>query len=96
MAEIPKWVRLNRFAAWTAYFCALIGFASLAMTLTAAGSGHHGLAVTAGIICALAFVGGLSLFSVTVHRDHVAHHAAPNLLSDKWAATHPGGTWPRH
>ncbi|WP_227982431.1 hypothetical protein [Nocardia spumae] len=84
MSDTPAWVRRNRRVAWTSYFCVLTGFATLAMGLTAAGTGHTGWALTAGIICAVALIGGITLFGTTAHHDHVTHHAIPNLLSDSW------------
>ncbi len=84
MSDTPGWVRRNRRVAWTSYFCVLIGFATLAMGLTAAGTGHRGWALTAGVICAVTFIGGITLFGATAHHDRVTHHAIPNLLSDSW------------
>ncbi|MQY17235.1 hypothetical protein NRB20_02980 [Nocardia sp. RB20] len=87
MSMTPNWVRRNHFTAWSGYFCALVAFATLAMTLTAAGSGHTGYAMIAGVLFALTLAYGLTLISTTVHRDHVDHHATPNLLADKWDQT---------
>ncbi|RDI67090.1 hypothetical protein DFR76_103161 [Nocardia pseudobrasiliensis] len=89
MAATPRWVRRNRFVAWVSYFCVLIGFATLALALTAAGTGHTRWAVVAGGICATAFVLGFTSIGTTVHRDHVDHHATPNLLADPWQRTPP-------
>lgn len=87
MSMTPNWVRRNHFAAWSGYFCALVGFATLAMTLTAAGSGHTMYATIAGILFVLTVAYGLTLILTTVHRDHLDHHATPNLLADKWDQT---------
>ncbi|WP_067666484.1 hypothetical protein [Nocardia miyunensis] len=87
MPMTPSWVRRNHFTAWSGYFCALVGFATLAMTLTAAGTGHTGYAMIGGVLFVLTLVYGLTLISTTVHRDHLDHHATPNLLADKWDQT---------
>ncbi|QIS19890.1 hypothetical protein [Nocardia terpenica] len=88
MPATPSWVRRNRFVAWVSYFCVLIGFGTLAMALTAAGSHHTGWALMAGGICAATLIVGLTLIGTTVHRDHIDHHATPNLLSDSsWDET---------
>lgn len=87
MPMTPNWVRRNHFAAWSGYFCALVTFATLAMTLTAAGSGHTQWAMICGILCALTILYGLTVIATTVHRDHADHHATPNLLADKWDQT---------
>lgn len=87
MPLTPTWVRRNHFAAWSGYFCVLVGFATLAMTLTAAGSGHTRWATVAGIICVATVVYGLTVISITVHRDHLDHHSTPNLLVDEWDQT---------
>ncbi len=84
---MPAWVRRNHLAAWSAYFCLLVGFATLAMTLTAAASGNTGWAIAAGILLILTFLYGLAIISTTVHRDHVDRHSTPNLLADKWDQT---------
>lgn len=84
---MPVWVRRNHFAAWSSYFCVLIGFAMLAMTLTAAGSGHTHWAMITGSVLIVTVVYGLTVISITVHRDHVDRHATPNLLADKWDQT---------
>ncbi|MBB5917032.1 hypothetical protein BJY24_005944 [Nocardia transvalensis] len=84
MPATPNWVRRNRAVAWSTYFCVLIAFATLAMALTAAGSGHTDLAVLAGGVCAATVIVGLTLVATTVHRDHEDHHAVPNLLNDHW------------
>ena len=94
----PGWVRRNRFVAWTAYYCVLIGFATLAMTLTAAGTGHHGWALTAGVVCAIAFLSGIGMVGTTARQDRSADHATPNLLTDSChslelqPAAHPAGS----
>ena len=89
MAATPAWVRRNRFAAWSGYFCTLITFATMAMALTAAGTGHTGWAMVAGGICAATILFGLTVLGTTVHRDHVQDHATPNLLSDCWESAPP-------
>ncbi|MFI1920423.1 hypothetical protein [Nocardia sp. NPDC020380] len=89
MPSTPGWVRRNRFAAWSGYFCILVAFATLAMTLTAAGSGHTQWAMIAGIICAATVLLGLTIMTTTVRRDHVEHHLVPNLLNDCWEKTPP-------
>lgn len=87
MPATPPWVRRNRMVAWTSYFCVLIGFGTLAMGLTAAGSGHRGWALVAAAICAAAFLSGMSLFGATAYHDRITHHAGPNLLWDpSWPA----------
>jgi|GEM_PF-688502 hypothetical protein len=83
----PNWVRRNHFAAWSGYFCLLATFATLAMTLTAAASGHTQWALICGILCALTVVYGITVITTTVHRDHADHHSTPNLLADKWDQT---------
>jgi len=87
MPMTPNWVRRNHFAAWSGYFCVLVTFATLAMALTAAGSGHTRWAMISGILCVLAVLYGLTVITTTVHRDHVDHHSTPNLLADKWDQT---------
>ncbi|MCM6775444.1 hypothetical protein NDR87_15790 [Nocardia sp. CDC159] len=89
MSATPRWVRRNRFVAWAGYFCVLIGFATLAIALTAAGTSNTRWAVLCGGICAGAFVLAVVLIATTVHRDHVEHHATPNLLVDSWQRTPP-------
>ncbi|WP_306361939.1 hypothetical protein [Nocardia sp. CC227C] len=92
MPNTPGWVRRNRFAAWSGYFCALVAFATLAMALTAAGTGHSQWAIVAGGICAATLLFALMLMTTTVHRDHLDHHDVPSLLNDSYA-TSPG--WAR-
>ncbi|MCC3313563.1 hypothetical protein [Nocardia africana] len=89
MPATPPWVRRNRMVAWTSYFCVLIGFGTLAMGLTAAGSGHRGWALVATAICTTAFLSGMSLFGATAYHDRITHHAGPNLL---WDPSWPAGT----
>ncbi|MFI5775595.1 hypothetical protein [Nocardia sp. NPDC051570] len=89
MPATPNWVRRNRFVAWVSYFCVLIGFATLAMALTAAATGHARWAVLCGGLCAAAFIIAITLFGTTVHRDHVDRHATPNLIADPWQRTPP-------
>ncbi|MFF0497820.1 hypothetical protein ACFYU5_15530 [Nocardia aobensis] len=94
MPATPPWVRRNRMVAWASYFCVLIGFGTLAMGLTAAGSGHLGWALVAGAVCAGAFVGGISLFGATAYYDRTTHHTGPSLL---WDSSWPGAAFePSH
>ncbi|WP_157535174.1 hypothetical protein [Nocardia inohanensis] len=60
----------------------MVAFATLAMALTAAGSGHAQYAMLAGIVCAATLLFAVTIISTTVHRDHVQHHHAPSLLMD--------------
>ncbi|MTE14255.1 hypothetical protein [Nocardia aurantiaca] len=65
----------------------MVAFATLAMALTAAGSGHTQWALVAGLICAATLLFGLTVMTTTVHRDHVERHNAPSLLNDTWEST---------
>ncbi|MBF6331398.1 hypothetical protein [Nocardia transvalensis] len=87
MPGTPTWVRRNRFVAWASYFCVLIGFATLALAITAAGNGNYRWALLAGGICAATALVGGTLLATTVHRDHAEHHSPPNLLNDTWERT---------
>ncbi|UGT44258.1 hypothetical protein LTV02_13060 [Nocardia yamanashiensis] len=62
----------------------MVAFATLAMALTAAGSGHAQYAMLAGIICAATILFAITIISTTVHRDHVQRHNVPSLLMDSW------------
>ncbi|WP_405495688.1 hypothetical protein [Nocardia sp. NBC_00511] len=62
----------------------MVAFATLAMALTAAGSGHTQWAMLAGIICAATVLFGITVMTTTVRRDHTEHHNVPNLLNDTW------------
>ncbi|WP_153806997.1 hypothetical protein [Nocardia sp. SYP-A9097] len=62
----------------------MVAFATLAMALTAAGSGHTQYAMLSGIICAGTILFGLTVIATTVRRDHQDHHNTPNLLQDTW------------
>ncbi|WP_019925919.1 hypothetical protein [Nocardia sp. BMG111209] len=84
MRATPTWARRNRLVAWTSYLAVLAGFATLAMALTAAASGHTRWAMVAGGICAAIVVADIMLLTMTVHRDHAHHHDGPNLLDDEW------------
>jgi hypothetical protein len=84
MPATPAWARRNRIVAWTSYVCVLLGFATLAVALTAAGSGDIRWAMIAGGACAAITIVGITLLATTVHRDHVDHHAGPRLLNDEW------------
>ncbi|WP_280384903.1 hypothetical protein [Nocardia wallacei] len=99
MPTTPSWVRRNRVVAWLSYFGVLVAFATLAMALTAAGSGHQGWALLSGGICTATVIIGLTLYGTTVHRDHADRHAAPSLLNDCWEHTptfaHQRGPAPR-
>lgn len=96
MLRAPGWVWHNRLVAWTSYLCILIGFGCLALALVAAGSGYRTWALTAAVICAVAFVTGFSLFGATAHHDRVTHHVGPDLLADRWPnAADPLATAPR-
>ncbi|MCX4092826.1 hypothetical protein [Nocardia sp. alder85J] len=84
MRATPIWARRNRFVAWTSYLAVLIGFATLAMALTAAASGHTRWAMVAGGLCAAVVIVSIGVLAATVHRDHTHHHGGPNLLTDEW------------
>ncbi|GAB2696790.1 hypothetical protein [Nocardia thraciensis] len=87
MPVTPSWVRRNRLVAWLSYFGVLVTFATLAMALTAAGSGHQGWAMLSGEVCAATVIIGLTLYGTTVRRDRADRHAAPSLLNDCWEET---------
>ncbi|MGW4119071.1 hypothetical protein [Nocardia sp. NPDC004711] len=65
----------------------MVAFATLAMALTAAGTGHTEWAMLAGIVCAATILFGITVMTTTVHRDHVDHHNVPSLLNDTWEST---------
>lgn len=67
----------------------MVAFATLAMALTAAGTGHTQWAIVAGGVCAATILFALMLTSTTVHRDHLEHHNPPSLLNDTWEVS-PG------
>ena len=71
---------LNSLAAWAGLLCALVGFASLALGLFAAGSGHIGWAMVAAgvLLCSLGV--GVGFIATVVHYDHRHHRRAPHLF----------------
>jgi hypothetical protein len=71
---------LNRFAAWTGFLCALVGFAALALALVAAGSGHPGWAIVAAAVLLGSFGLGAGVVATVVHYDHRHHNRTPRLL----------------
>lgn len=87
MTTTPGWVRRNSFAAWTGYVMVLVGFSALAMTITAAGSGHARWAIVGAAVCAIAAAIGTVVLTTTVHSDHMHHRTTPNLIGDSWTHT---------
>ena len=75
-----EWDLLNRFAAWTGYFTALLITASTGCMLVAFASKHIGWGLVAAAAVAIelifgsAVVGGVSLY------DRRHHHETPHLL----------------
>ena len=75
-----KWDLLNRFAAWTGYFSALMITASTACMLVAFGSGHIGWGLVAAAAIAVELcVGSAVVGGVSAYDRHI-HHETPHLL----------------
>lgn len=73
-------MKLNLFVAWMGYGLALLAIISLALFLVAAGSGHTGPAVVAGVGTVVAVGLAMAMIGGTIHHDHKAHEVTPKLF----------------
>jgi hypothetical protein len=71
---------LNGLAAWTGLLCALLGFVALPLALFAAGSGHPGWAMIAGVVLLGCLGVGVGFVATVVHYDHRHHKRTPRLF----------------
>lgn len=73
-------MKLNTFVAWAGYTLALLAIASLALFLLAAGYGHAGPAIVAGIGTVVAAGLAMAMIGGTIHHDHKVHQVTPRLF----------------
>jgi len=73
-------VKLNLFAAWTAYALALTSILMIALTIVAAGYGFSGWAMIAGIAAVVALGAAFGVMVGTIRRDHRRHIDTPHLF----------------
>ncbi|QIP38985.1 hypothetical protein G9444_1741 [Rhodococcus erythropolis] len=73
-------MKLNLFAAWASYFLVLATVVCLGSFLVAAGSGHGGWALIAGLAGVASIGLAVALYTSTVHHDHKVHRESPHLF----------------
>ncbi|MBH0123027.1 hypothetical protein ACWDUD_29225 [Rhodococcus sp. NPDC003382] len=73
-------MKLNLFVAWAGYTLGLLAIACLALFLLAAGYGHTGPAIVAGISTLVVAGIAMAMIGGTIHHDHKVHRVTPKLF----------------